>query len=166
MLPWVALWVAAYAQISDDEDLLKRRTRRNDEEIEGSAVEYMVDYDDLDTPAEDYAYEDIPESSADDSDEFDEVDNVLSQPVNQAGRNMKTEIEKEISELRDLGNKIENEMEDEIAKEPRLFIAITLGVCCLCCLTLIILLGCHRYKKKDEGSYDISYQAGEKKAFA
>ena len=41
----------------------------------------MVDYDDLDTPTEDYAYEDIPESSADDSDEFDEVDNVLSQPV-------------------------------------------------------------------------------------
>ena len=31
MLPWVALWVAAYAQISDDEDLLKRRARRNDE---------------------------------------------------------------------------------------------------------------------------------------
>ena len=44
-------------------------------------MDYMVDYDDLDTPAEDYAYEDIPESSADDSDEFDEVDNVLSQPV-------------------------------------------------------------------------------------
>ena len=41
----------------------------------------MVDYDDLDTPAEDYTYEDIPEGSADESDEFDEVDNVLSQPV-------------------------------------------------------------------------------------
>ena len=31
---------------------------------------------------------------------------------------MKTEIEKEISELRDLGNKIENEMEDEIEDLP------------------------------------------------
>lgn len=39
----------------------------------------MVDYDDLETPADDYDV--IPEGSADDSDEFDEVDNVLSQPV-------------------------------------------------------------------------------------
>ena len=39
--------------------------------------------------------------------------------------------------------------------------ALTLGVACLCCLTLLILLGCHRFKKKDEGSYAV-YQQGKK----
>ena len=76
MLIWLALCAAAYAQISDDEDLLKRRQRTEDQ-IEGSAVDYMGDY------TEEYNdYDPLPsEGSADSSDEFDEVDNVLSQPV-------------------------------------------------------------------------------------
>jgi len=55
-------------------------------------------------------------------------------------------------------------VEDDLAaagQEPKLFLALTLGVACLCCLTLLILLGCHRFKKKDEGSYAV-YQQGKK----
>ena len=81
-----------------------------------------------------------------------------------------------------------NALEDDLAaaeQEPKLFLgrfqnfvfknlhfkneelnlkrlkALTLGVACLCCLTLLILLGCHRFKKKDEGSYAV-YQQGKK----
>lgn len=98
----------------------------------------------------DFGTYDNIESSGD----FDEVTAVLSQPDERY--NEPTDL------ISDLRNESRN---DQIEKEPKLFIAITLGVACLCCLTLIILLGCHRFKKKDEGSYDISYHQGEKKAY-
>lgn len=65
-----------------------------------------------------------------------------------------------MDEPKNILDAVEDDLEAAV-QEPKLFLALTLGVACLCCLTLLILLGCHRFKKKDEGSFAV-YQQGKK----
>ena len=155
------LLVSVAAFYTDDEDLLRQRRAESSTEASG-------DQDDT----EEY-YDDIEAENSGDG--FQDVTNVLSKKVlivynwsshfelllkdDRYGPDTRTGKGQEQKPTESL----EEELEEEIIKEPRLFIAITLGVACLCCLTLIILLGCHRFKKKDEGSYDITYHQGHEK---
>jgi len=138
------LLVSVAAFYTDDEDLLRHRRAESSTEASGDQADTDEYYDDIEA-----------ENSGDG---FQDVTNVLSKkddrwPDTRTGKGQEQKPTESLEE----------ELEEEIIKEPRLFIAITLGVACLCCLTLIILLGCHRFKKKDEGSYDITYHQGHEK---
>ena len=40
-------------------------------------------------------------------------------------------------------------------KKTKLLISLLFGIGCLTCITMILLFSVHRYKKKDEGSYEV-----------
>ena len=50
---------------------------------------------------------------------------------------------------------VSEEAEAPLDKQTKLLISLLLGIGCLTCITMILLFSVHRYKKKDEGSYEV-----------
>jgi len=110
-------------------------------------------FDDQTTDDEDlYEYDDIDESSGGGSGDFGIQSNIPT-------------LVKDNSRSIDLNESPSTtpapttstvEPEPIISSKFKLLVSLILGISCLTCLTLIILFSLHRYKKKDEGSYEIA----------
>lgn len=136
---WSILFSFAYSDLvtTDDEDLLSEKALVP---LQGSG-DFMIgsgDYDDL--PDDPYAefttiattqnYQSLPE--------------LPDESIVQASpEKYKTSSEAIPTE------------QPPIDAKTKLLISLILGISCLTCLTILILFSCHRYKKKDEGSYEI-----------
>ena len=153
---WSLFFSISYSDVvpTDDEDLLSEKALVP---LQGSG-DYLIgsgDYDDLpDDPDAEFTtitttqnYQNLPELPDESIPQASpEVSLGLGNPgqlVNRIFKKYKTSSEPIPTE------------QPPIDAKTKLLISLILGISCLTCLTILILFSCHRYKKKDEGSYEI-----------
>jgi len=137
--------------VTDDEDLVgaiqnREQSLDNDGSSEASGDYILTDDDTI--PSDD-SIDDDPKIMMPSIDREERI-NVLYPEVS-AGSNPNGPITVKPDSL----SPVSEEAEAPLDKQTKLLISLLLGIGCLTCITMILLFSVHRYKKKDEGSYEV-----------